>query len=66
MDFETIMRLMATKKQAIEDEVCNLCSEPILSFRDAISKTEYGISGLCQNCQDEIFTPDPFTESDDV
>ncbi len=67
MDYETIMRLMGTKKQAIEDEICNLCHDPILSFKDEKSRTEYGISGLCQCCQDEIFTPDPFEgDADEV
>ena len=31
------------------------CGKPVEGFRDAISKREYEISGLCQNCQDEIF-----------
>lgn len=26
-------------------------------FRDEISRREYGISGLCQKCQDEVFKP---------
>ena len=65
MDFETIARLMREREQAIADEVCNLCKEPILSFEDERSKTEFGISGLCQACQDEIFTKDPFTEGSD-
>jgi len=31
------------------------CGKPITPFRDALSEKEYKISGLCQNCQDEIF-----------
>lgn len=31
------------------------CGQPIGVFRDAISKKEYTISGLCQDCQDKIF-----------
>jgi hypothetical protein len=27
-------------------------------FRDALSKREYQISGLCQKCQDEMFGSD--------
>lgn len=34
---------------------CVACGKPATTFRDARSKREYGISGLCQNCQDEIF-----------
>lgn len=25
------------------------------SFRDAVARKEFGISGLCQSCQDETF-----------
>ena len=31
------------------------CGEPVKGFRDALSRKEYKISGLCQNCQDKIF-----------
>lgn len=31
------------------------CGQPITEFRDALSKKEYTISGLCQSCQDKIF-----------
>lgn len=26
-----------------------------VTFRDALSLREYRISGMCQNCQDEVF-----------
>ena len=32
------------------------CSAPDLSFRDAVSVREYSLSGLCQRCQDVVFT----------
>ena len=28
---------------------------PYLTFRDEISAKEYGISGMCQSCQDSVF-----------
>lgn len=31
------------------------CGEPVEGFRDALSKREYAISGLCQRCQDAVF-----------
>jgi len=31
------------------------CGNPVEGFRDAISAKEYGITGLCQICQDQIF-----------
>lgn len=38
--------------------VCNTtfgCGEPIKGFRDDLSVKEFGISGLCQKCQDSVF-----------
>lgn len=32
------------------------CGKPIQGFRDDMSEHEYTISGLCQNCQDTVFT----------
>ena len=34
---------------------CSFCAKPLTPFKDAISKKEYGISGMCQTCQDSIF-----------
>ena len=34
---------------------CVSCGEFNLEFRDELSRKEYGISGLCQRCQDNIF-----------
>lgn len=31
------------------------CGKPITRFINSISEREYNISGLCQECQDEIF-----------
>ena len=55
MDMEWLKEKLASKEQAIEDGICNLCGEPVLSFEDAISEREYAISGTCQNCQNEVF-----------
>jgi hypothetical protein len=38
-----------------EKRVCVACGKPITGFRDALSEREYEISGLGQECQDEIF-----------
>ena len=42
---------------AVQAGNCPFCGKHIdpNEFRDALSKKEYGISGLCQNCQDEMF-----------
>lgn len=36
---------------------CPLCSKEIKEqdFKDSLSKKEYGISGMCQECQDKTF-----------
>ena len=34
---------------------CVSCGEFNLEFRDELSRKEYGISGLCQCCQDSVF-----------
>lgn len=31
------------------------CGKPIGDFKDQLSAKEYTISGLCQDCQDEVF-----------
>lgn len=33
------------------------CGGPATTFTDTSSRAEYAISGLCQSCQDSIFTP---------
>lgn len=42
-------------KKAIAEHKCPGCKQPIGEFRDALSIKEYGISGLCQKCQDTIW-----------
>lgn len=42
----------------IERFMCPICLEdiPLLNaFKDELSKKEYHISGMCQECQDSIF-----------
>jgi chemotaxis receptor (MCP) glutamine deamidase CheD len=40
---------------ALAGNECVKCGEFNLEFRDEISRREYGISALCQCCQDGIF-----------
>jgi len=37
--------------------LCPLCGNPIKmeDFKDSLSRKEYAISGMCQDCQNEIF-----------
>ena len=45
---------MFGRTTAIENEMCVSCKEDIRDFRDDLSKREYAISGLCQQCQDGV------------
>lgn len=37
--------------------LCSFCNKPVNQedFRDALSRREFEISGLCQKCQDKFF-----------
>lgn len=35
------------------------CKEAAATIRDPLSRKEYHISGLCQNCQDDVFGSKP-------
>lgn len=37
---------------------CPICRVPInmSNFRDALSRKEFAISGMCQYCQDQVFS----------
>ena len=39
----------------IENQTCVTCGNDAKEFRDELSSIEYGISGLCQKCQDSIW-----------
>ena len=43
---------------AMHNGQCVKCGEFNLEFKDEISRKEYGISGLCQCCQDIVFGSD--------
>lgn len=41
-----------------KENICVSCHKNVGDFRDSLSEREFNISGLCQECQDEIFTED--------
>ena len=43
------------RSSSIENQVCASCGESANDFQDDLSRREYSISGLCQQCQDEVF-----------
>ncbi len=55
-----IMEAVGFKKEIekVEHGCCPFCNKKIdeeKDFRDSLSRKEFKISGLCQNCQDKIF-----------
>ena len=44
--------------ELIDKGLCPACLKAIGEFRDALSRKEFGISGLCQQCQDGVFDPE--------
>ena len=55
---QMLERLMG-RTSAIENDLCLPppfgCGGPADRFDDALSETEYSISGLCQVCQNTVF-----------
>ena len=47
--------LAAIGPQCLQDNICVCCGSLAVSFRDELSRKEYGISGMCQECQDSVF-----------
>ena len=41
--------------EALDAGRCPFCNGPVGEFRDELSRREFGISGLCQKCQDATF-----------
>lgn len=60
LDNFTGSRFGKTKIAAEAEKVCVFCHKPIKDedFRNEISRREYGISGICQKCQDDVFGKD--------
>ena len=46
----------------IRKGICPTCEKPVGKFKDDISEREYGISGMCQKCQDSVFG----TQTDEI
>ena len=41
--------------QCIAERSCTCCGSAAYYFEDELSKKEYTISGMCQNCQNVVF-----------
>ena len=55
-------KIFPEKLDALKANKCTTCGNPITQFKNEISKKEYSISGMCQNCQDSVF--DNYDEED--
>ena len=55
LDSLTFNSFGLARSLAIIDDTCVVCHKPATTFKDEISKREYTISGLCQECQDKTF-----------
>ena len=53
-----VFQIFPEAKMAIEQGKCPVCKLEIDSFRNEKKKKEYGVSGLCQKCQDSVFGED--------
>ncbi len=61
-DIKELMKMSAPNPAALDQleqdadfKTCVFCFKEIGEFRDEKSKTEYEISAMCQDCQDETF-----------
>jgi len=59
--------LIPGRQMIIDANQCVICGGDAKEFNDALSVKEYGISGMCQKCQDRIFVEpkDPCEECKD-
>lgn len=48
----------AKELESIDAGLCPTCGNSVGNFRDMLSRKEFGISGMCQACQDSIFGKD--------
>ena len=46
------------RKVAMDNQMCGMCGDDANHFTDELSRKEYGISGMCQSCQDGVFSVD--------
>ena len=53
--FTQLAARMIGGHNALSAGCCPTCSREIGEFRDALSKKEFSISGMCQSCQDSVF-----------
>jgi hypothetical protein len=55
-EIENFLETTFGRTTAIKSGTCVYCKKKIIGFRDALSMKEYTISGLCQECQNSVFS----------
>lgn len=58
LDKMTVTAWGRPRSSSITDGICVMCGNPAKEFRDELSKREFQISAMCQDCQDVVF-PSP-------
>lgn len=46
-----------SRQESMDRGVCVICRSVATEFDDTLSEREFGISGMCQECQDGTFKP---------
>lgn len=54
-EIEKFLRAMFPERERMDHNKCVFCGDNAVHFRDEISRREFGISGMCQVCQDMVF-----------
>lgn len=65
---ENWLQQMYRMSELRDEEMCPLCKceEPEKKgFKDELSEKEFEISGICQECQDYVFTEEEEEEEDE-
>ena len=44
-----------SRKESIDNEKCVSCGKEAMKFDSPLSEREFQLSGLCQECQDNVF-----------
>jgi len=55
-----------SRQVCFRERTCVVCHGPANSFKNAISEKEFGISGMCQECQDDVFGDGNGSDSDSI
>jgi len=58
MNKEIVKKFFPKMVSRFEKGLCTICKKkinPDLEFQDELSRKEYNISGMCQDCQDKTF-----------